>query len=88
MTSPTLLKLLAVLIVFAIFYFLGKKAKGGILAVLLYMLIPTPDDILVVPAIISFLALALSVSLVIAGITYYLGLIIAIIIVLLAKNGE
>ena len=88
MTSPTLLKLLAVLIVFAIFYFLNKKVKGGLLAVLIYMLIPTPDDILVIPAITLFLATALNTPLFIAGIIYYLTLIIAIIIVLAFKNGE
>ena len=81
MISPTLLKLLLVLIVFAIFYFLDKKIKGAVLAVLLYMIIPTPDDILIIPAIVLFLSKLIATPLFVAGILYYLILGILILIV-------
>lgn len=86
MTSPTLLKLLLVLIVFAIFYSLDKKIKGAVLAVLIYMIVPTPDDILIVPAIVLFLSKLTTTSLFIAGILYYTILGILILIVWSVKS--
>ena len=69
-TSAVIIKLVIVALVLIWFLVAGRYIKGGLLAILVYLAIPTPEDMLLIPAI----ALALGTPLLISAVVWYIFL--------------